>query len=238
MIRKLMSLAALAAVVLVAGCGGSGGSDTDGFSFVRIVNAAPDTFPDVYFRDELIEDNLAYDDAIPSDGIAPETVDSGTALFEFATSGEDATTLSRTVNLENNYVYTAIFAGFVGNTGVNAPRVIISSDRTQDLESGAANLRFVNAAPTVDTAVDIYVLDPEDDFTNENPALTNVPRYGVSNLLRLSPGTYRVVITEAGTDNVVFNATRNMLSDTYSTFVAMNANNNEDVQLRAYGAEF
>jgi hypothetical protein len=238
MIRKLMSLAALAAVVLVAGCGGSGSDDVGGFSFVRLINAAPDTFPDVYFREELVEDNLAYDDAIPSDGSAPETTDSGTALFEFETSGEDATTVSRTVNLESNYVYTAIFAGFVGNTGVNAPRVIISSDRTEDLESGAANVRFVNAAPVIDTAVDIYVIDPEDDFTNENPSLTNVSRYGVSNLLRVSPGTYRVVITETGTDNVVFNATRNLLTDTYSTFVAMNTNDNEEVQLRAYGAAF
>lgn len=238
MIRKLMSLAALAAVVLVAGCGGSGGSDVGGFSFVRVVNAAPDTFPDVYFRDELVEDNLAYDDASPADGSAPVTVDSGTGVVEFQTSGEDATTITRTINLESDYVYTAVFAGFVGNTGINTPRIIVASDRTQDLESGAANFRFVNAAPVIDTAVDVYIIDPEDDFRNETPRLTNVSRYGVSNLLRLTPGTYRVVVTEAGTENDLFNATRNFVTDTYSTFVAMNTNDNEGVQIRAYGAEF
>lgn len=237
MIRKLLSLAALAAVVLVAGCGGSGSSDdVGGFSFVRIVNAAPGTSPDVFFRDELVEDNLAYDDALPADGSDPNTVDSGAALFEFEVSGED--TVSRNVDLENDYVYAAIFAGNVGNTGINSPRVIVSRDHTDDLETGAMNLRFVNAAPVIDTAVDVYVIDPEDNFENENPSLINVGRFGVSNLLRLTPGTYRVVITETGTDNVLFNQTRTMDGSTYSTFVAMNANNNEDVQLREYGAQF
>jgi hypothetical protein len=236
MIRKLLSLAALAAVVLVAGCGGSGSDNTDGFSFVRIINAAPGTSPEVYFREELVDENLTYDDAIPSDGLAPETVDSGSALFEFDESGE--TTVSRTVNLENNYVYAAIFAGNVGNTGVNAPRIIISSDRTEDLEDGAMNLRFVNAAPIIDTAVDVYVIDPADDFRDENASFINIPRFGVSNLLRLNPGQYRVVITETGTDNVLFNQTRTMDGSTYSTFVAMNSFNNEDVQLREYGADF
>lgn len=238
MIRKLLSLAALAAVALIAGCGGSGGDDNFGFSYVRVVNAAPDTFPDVFFRDELVEDNLAYDDASPADGNAPETIDSGTGLLEFETSGEGATNVNRTINFEPDYVYTAILAGFVGNTGVNSPRVIVVSDRTDDLESGAANFRFVNAAPVIDTAVDVYVIDPEDDFTEESPSLTNVSRYGVSNLLRVTPGTYRVVITKAGTENLVFNSTRTFVTDTYSTFVAMNTNDNEGVQVRAYGASF
>ncbi|MGV3614386.1 MAG: DUF4397 domain-containing protein [Fimbriimonas sp.] len=238
MMKKLLSLAALAAVFVVAGCGGSG-DDTGGFAYLRVINASPDTSADVFFQDSLFVDNLSFTESGPGDGDAPETIDSGNnnLVFDVRDGGEDVA-ITRNLNFQKDHVYTAIFAGFVGNTGTNAPRVIIASDNTADFNLDQANFRFVHASPAITTNVDVYVVNPDDDFRDFDPDASNVARYGVSNLIRVSGGTYRFVVTEAGTDNVLFNEVDSVDGGTYSTVVGVNDNSNEEMTLFGYGADF
>lgn len=54
------------------------------------------------------------------------------------------------------------------------------------------------------TALDVYIIDPALDFTTSAPTYASVPFGAASGLDSTAPGQYDVIVTEAGTDNVVF----------------------------------
>jgi hypothetical protein len=81
--------------------------------------------------------------------------------------------------------------------------VVIESQRSI---TGEAQLRLVAASPTAGT-IDVYVLVPGQPISDTRPVLPNAPLLA-SNSTNLSPGSYDVIVTRAGSTVQLFGPER------------------------------
>ncbi|MFB0969542.1 MAG: hypothetical protein QMB04_08590, partial [Pseudomonadales bacterium] len=70
-----------------------------------------------------------------------------------------------------------------------------------------ARMTITHLSPTFSTNIDIYVLPPERDVSNSFPLINGMDR-NTTFSGELSPGTYNVSITTAGTNDTLVGPTR------------------------------
>jgi hypothetical protein len=207
---KLIKVLALGAVsAFVAACGG-GGDAADRLDLrdpvVRFIHAVPGGPAVTLYRNDSPQgdaSNTAYKFVSEYYDVS----NSG-ANWSVRTSATPVQTLATTsLNPGQGDRYT--FVAMPGGGGTVALKVI-EDPYNKGLLTDKARVRVLHAAPA-GAAVDVYLLQANQALASASPAISNLS-YGYSSpasgqdSLEIDGGNYRVVLTAAGTKNVVFNA--------------------------------
>ena len=149
--------------------------------------------------DLIVDDNFA----MPLHAaVAPESVtgyaavSSGTRNLKIIRTGNPSTIeLDQDIDIPLGVRTTLLIGGDLG--------AIVGAQDLDDLRlfPGAAKLRIASGA-AIAGAVNIYIVPPGTDITNENPIVTNFS-LGLSSYLQFQPGNYEVILAELGTTNVI-----------------------------------
>jgi hypothetical protein len=234
--KTLASIVALATALIVVGCGGSNPSVQEGVAYIRAIHASPNAGSVVaLYQTDLGDDTLGYAQCLPEGGDQPAAIGTGTHTVTFRTQGSTPQTFTESVNVRRDRYYSAIFAGLVGTTGVNAPRVIVTSDAAADLTPNRINLRIVHASPTIPGAIDVYAVPAESSIAEATPVVSNLGKYQVSPLVKLNAGTYRFVVTAAGLKAPLVDLTTSAESG-YGVAAILDAMGGDGLALEWFGA--
>jgi hypothetical protein len=235
--KTLTSIVALAAALFVVGCGGSNPSVQEGVAYLRAIHASPNAGTVVaLYQTDLGDESLGYGLSLPEVGQAPAAIGTRTHTVSFRTQGSLPQTFTESINVQRDRYYHAIFAGLVASTGADAPRVIVTSDRAADLTSTQINLRFVHASPTIPGAVDVYAVPAEGSIAQATPIVSNLAKYHASPLIKLNPGTYRLVITATGLKAPLVERTTTSVAGDYGVGVVLDALGGDGLSLTLFGS--
>src|SRR5579859_7977079 len=193
--KKLLAtaLATLAAVVLSA-CH-NGGSDQNSTQ-MRVVNAVVDAEP----LDFLIDGNVMTA-AIPLGTTSPfDEFGSGTRDFQLRSSTTSAILVDKSIGFGSGAHYTML--AFGKRAAITTLQLV---DDTTSPSSGHFKVRLVGLSPDVGP-VDVYLV-PTTDISQVSPVLGGVVFGSVTDYVEITPGSYNVIFTIAGTKDVVFRAT-------------------------------
>lgn len=171
-------------------------------SALRVANMIPDMPSiDVYLGDTSgtpVVQNAAYGVTTPY-----VTVPNGSTTLTITPSGDPTTVVdtgsATFVGGQARSVYTSRAAP----TTAASVTGVLESQRSI---TGQAQLGFVVASPTAGT-VDVYVLVPGQPISDARPILANAPLLA-SNSTNLSPGSYDVIVTRAGSTVQLFGPER------------------------------
>ena len=204
---KLLALGAISA--FVAACGG-GGDAEDRLDLrdpvVRFVHAVPGGPALTLYRG----DSAQGDAANTAYKFVSEYYDvsNAGATWSVRTTAAPAVTLA-SANLNpsqgDRYTFVAMPAG-----GGAVSLKLIEDPYNKGLLTDRARVRVLHAAPAA-AAVDVYLLQGNQALASATPTISGLsygnasPNSGQDSL-ELNGGSYRLVLTAAGTKNVVFNA--------------------------------
>ena len=193
--KKLLAtaLATLAAVVLSA-CH-NGGSDQNSTQ-MRVVNAVVDAEP----LDFLIDGSVKAA-AIPVGTVSSfQEFGSGTRNFQLRSSTTQAILVDKTIGFGSGAHYTLL--AFGKRASVTTLQL---TDETTTPSSGHFKARVVGLSPDVGP-VDVYFAATT-DISQTAPALGGIIFGSVTDYIEVTPGSYNVIFTIAGTKDVVFRTT-------------------------------
>lgn len=194
----------LSAGVAVTGCGGSdndsnrnAGNDTPATTTqVRVAHLSPDA-PNV---DVTRDGASVLSDVSYRQASTFLTVPSGAQNLQVLATGTDSAVIDADVNLLPDRRYTILAVGELANI-----EPLIVEDDNATVDDGFARVRVVHGAPAA-PAVDIYVSAPDAQFTDLSPLLTSVPFKAVADPVTVESGNYRVRVTLAGDEAVIFDS--------------------------------
>jgi hypothetical protein len=204
---KALALGATAA--LVAGCGG-GGDAEDRLDLrdpvVRFIHAVPGGPAVTLYRG----DSAQGDAANTAYKFVSEYYDvsNAPATWSVRTGANPAVALaSAALNPSQGDRYTFVA---MPNLGATVSLKLIEDPYNKGLLTDRARLRVLHAAPAA-AAVDVYLLQGNQALVSATPTISGLSYGNASpasgqDSRELNGGTYRVVLTAAGTKNVVFNA--------------------------------
>lgn len=205
----IKTLALAAACALVTACGGGDTEDRLDVRdpVVRFIHAVPGA-PNVTFQ----RDNVPQADAT---NVAYKSVSryydvsNANATWSVVSAASPSTTLaSGVLNPSQGDRFTFIALPDTAAGAVRLTAIVDPYDK--GLTTDKARVRAFHAAPATGP-VDVYLVQPAQDLATATPLFANVG-YGTSNpasaqdSLEIPGGTYRLVITPAGSKTVVFNA--------------------------------
>ena len=138
-----------------------------------------------------------------------------TATYRSASSGSRKFELFPNGSTTNPYVSASVSLGGSDTTVIaeNPFASITLAPFTDDNTApttGNIKLRFIQVAPTVANppqGIDVYVVPTGQGIAGVNPQLSNLQYQAASSYLSLSAGSYDVVMTVAGTQNIIGNLT-------------------------------
>jgi hypothetical protein len=220
--RKLLLLTAAVAAAFVAGCGGAAtADDAFGFSTLRVINLAPGSGNiDFSYAGQALATALPYGGAAPQTNQAGTLFESGTDSLVVRWFGASGKTLTQSLAIDPNRRYTAVFVGQPGNTGTNAPRVLVLNDAEAGLYRGQTNLRLIHAA-TGTGAVDVYFTADNETITEKTPNFAGFTRYSSTGLLHFPAGAWKVWVTPVGSKTRIYSSTLQMEEGLYGTMTAV-----------------
>jgi hypothetical protein len=207
--KSIKALVLGATVALVAGCGG-GGDAEDRLDLrdpvVRFIHAVPGGPALTLYRG----DSAQGDAANTSYKFVSEYYDvsNARATWSVRTATTQAVTLgSADLNPSQGDRYT--FVAMPG-LGATVSLKLIEDPYNKGLLTDRARVRVLHAAP-VAAAVDVYLLQGSQPLASAAPTISGLTYGNASpasgqDSLELNGGTYRLVLTAAGSKNVLFNA--------------------------------
>jgi len=181
-----MALICLGILLLTIGCGSSSAR----FRYVQASTGAPSAV-DVQIDGKTVFSDIAY--GLPGS-------------YQKTSSGSHSVSLFQNGTTTNPLVTGTVSFGS-GDTTLISENVFSSislnsyTDDNTAPSSGNVKLRFINAGPSVGS-VDIYVVTSGTGIGGLSPQL-NLTYPNASGYLSVTAGNYDVVITQAGTQNVI-----------------------------------
>lgn len=178
--------------------------DDEGPGFFRFYNAISDG-PEIEL--ELDEDFYSRVEFRESTSLDELPADNYEAVVHYILPNSDIENVIPEENLRirENVVFTYLLAG----TADDPESLIIETDvadfEDEDFDEDLARLRFVHTAPDLSAAVDIYLLDAGDDLLNQTADFT-LDYLDVSSPIDVRSGDYRIMVTTAGSDTVIFDS--------------------------------
>jgi len=163
---------------------GCGSSSTK----LRLLNAAPgEASLDALVDSKSVVTGIAYASA---SGYV--SVSSGSRHVQVEPTGTSSPVIDETISLASGNTYTLMAGTFASNiTGV------LLTDNNSTPPSGDANIRIVNAAPSLGSA-DVYVVSPGTDLSSLSPTISSLSLNTASNYQSLTAGNYEVYFTFPG----------------------------------------
>ena len=207
---KLIKFIALGAITaFVAACGG-GGDAEDRLNLrdpvVRFIHAVPGGPALTLYRG----DSAQGDAANTAYKFVSEYYDvsNAGATWSVRTTGTPAVTLA-SANLDPSQGDRYTFVAMPGGGGTVALKLIVDP-YDKGLLSDRARVRVLHAAPAT-APVDVYLLQGNQTLASATPTISGLSASDTSpasgrDSLEVNGGTYRLVLTAAGTKTVVFNA--------------------------------
>jgi Domain of unknown function (DUF4397) len=181
-----VALICLGIVLLSVGCGSSSAR----FRYVQASTGAPSAV-DVQIDGKTVLSDIAY--GLPGS-------------YQKTTSGSHTVSIFQN-GTTTNPLFTGSLSFASGDTTLISENVFSSitantyTDDNTAPSSGNVKLRFINAGPSVGS-VDVYVVTSGTGIGGLNPQLT-VTFPNASGYLSVAAGNYDVVMTQAGTQNVI-----------------------------------
>src|SRR4030095_6613798 len=181
-----VALICLGIVLLSVGCGSSSAR----FRYVQASTGAPSAV-DVQIDGKTVLSDIAY--GLPGS-------------YQKTTSGSHTVSIFQN-GTTTNPLFTGSLSFASGDTTLISENVFSSitantyTDDNTAPSSGNVKLRFINAGPSVGS-VDVYVVTSGTGIGGLNPQLT-LTFPNASGYLSVAAGNYDVVMTQAGTQNVI-----------------------------------
>lgn len=212
--RFLKALAMVfATTALVAACGGGDTEDRLDVRdpVVRLIHAVPGGPAVTLYRGDISQSDAT---AVGYKGVSRYyDVSNSSATWSVRTTGTPPTTLAAAdVNPTQGDRYTFVALPAATSSGVQL--AVIADPYNKALNSDKARVRVMHASAAA-PAVDVYLMQPAANLATTEPVIRNLS-FGQANpasdndSLDVNGGTYRLVLTAAGTKTVVFNV--NVLS--------------------------
>jgi Domain of unknown function (DUF4397) len=173
-------------VLAMSACGGG-----DDDAKVRLVNATIDSELEVYTGTDKF---ISSTEAAASSGYSGESA--GTHTVNFKKSGASTTALSQSLDWIEDEHYTLLAYERYG--AVNAIQITEDEDKS----SSYAKLNVLNQA-TDTGAVDVYITGSSDSLSGQSAMASNISASGNSGFQTVTPGTYRIRVTSAGSKTTV-----------------------------------
>ncbi|MDN3921351.1 DUF4397 domain-containing protein [Roseateles violae] len=206
--QLLKYLTAAAAALLVAACGGGDTEDRLDVRdpVVRFIHAVPAGPNLSLYRNETADppSNVAYKSVSRYYDVSNSAADWSVRL-----ASAPSTALSTTrLNPSQGDRYT--FVALLGANGSAVGLTAIHDPYNKGLLSDKARVRVLHADPLA-PAVDVYLIQPAQDLAQATPTISNLSYSNVqpasgNDSLEVNGGTFRLVLTTAGSKAVVFNA--------------------------------
>lgn len=193
----------IAAASALSACGGRGddlGTEL-GLSSpqARFINAIPGgTNLDYYLNGQVNEANVQYRSVTRY-----RDVEAGSQTAAYSATGTSVAIASQAFDAVKGHHYTTIAV-----QDSPSPISVIDDPYNKKLLSNKARVRGFNASSNTPN-VDIYVVAPGTNISNETPAISSVayqsaaPASGEDSLY-LPGGTYRIIVTDAGSKSPIF----------------------------------
>ncbi len=176
---------ALAALIALTGCQGLMGNSSR--SQVRIIDVSPDAPSlDIYQSHEALAYSLGFGTITSYVPVTPGTYN----IAANSTGTAQVVSAARETFLPSTQ-YTVV----IGNTD---PQQLTLKDQNQPTPSGQIALRFIGEAPRAG-AVDIYLVLPGQTLADAKPIVTNVSVGTNTGYLRVTTGTYTILMLPTGT---------------------------------------
>jgi hypothetical protein len=207
--KFVKALALVATTTLVAACGGGDTEDRLDLRdpVVRLLHAVPGGAPVSLFRQDAVQGDAT--DVPYKDVTRYYDVSNNSATWSVrATSTSTVALSSVDVNPEQGNRYT--FVALPGTTAGAVDLVAIDDPYDKGLTTDRARVRALHAVPGA-PAVDVYLIQPAQDLNTATPTYSGLayksalPASGADST-EIPGGTFRLVITAAGTKTVVFDA--------------------------------
>jgi hypothetical protein len=204
-----MALALGATAALVAACGG-GGDAEDRLDLrdpvVRFIHAVPGGPVVTLYRGDSAQGDAA-STAYKFVSAYYDVSNAGATWSVRTASNPPVTLASADLNPSQGDRYTFVA---MRNVGATVSLKVIEDPYNKGLLTDRARVRVLHAAPSA-AAVDVYLLQGNQALATATPTISALAYGDVSpasgrDSLELKGGTYRLVLTAAGTKNVVFNA--------------------------------
>jgi hypothetical protein len=124
---------------------------------------------------------------------------SGSRTIEVRPTGSSSDIVNTDVTLAGGSFSTGVLL----NTNNNSqPTLSVYTDDHSAPPSGQAALRFIHAAANAQN-VDIYIISPGQGITGLSPTISNIAFNSSAGPQNLSAGSYEVVFTVAGTQQII-----------------------------------
>ena len=177
-------LCVAAAFLLAASCGGGGAQ-----SEMRFLNASPDLGTvNVLLDTATVASSIGY--ATATDYFA---VKSGSRHLQVEPVGTTTNVIDQNVNISDSSQTTVIAANFAANIGT-----IVLTDSTTAPTSGDAQIRVVNASPSLSGGADIYIVTPGTDLSTVQPVAGGLAFESATGYTSETAGTYEIFFTVPG----------------------------------------
>ena len=197
-------------ILIVDRIGATEVQDTATGADLRVTHAVPDVGEPV---DVLVDGAIAVPDFDFTDSAGPLTLDAGSYVFQVALNGQVVIN-PPTVDGDGAEVppsSTTLTAGgyfdaiAVGSVTLNNLGLLAAADDRRRVAT-AGKLRVIHGSPSTDL-VDLYIVDSAiTDITAEDAFASDVPYLFNSGYLEVTPGTYNVYVTPAGTKDIAIAA--------------------------------
>lgn len=192
--KKFLVLALLGGM-FVSGCGGGGTGDHASLGSMRFIAASPDApSMDVYVNGSKEVT------ALPYLGFSYYlNYNQGSEHVQFRTVNGGVNKVDFNVDLSAQQYKTVI----AYNTFSNMKASVLTDDRSVPAP-GIVRVRIMHLAPSAGN-IDIYFNAPNVDIANVSPTNANIPFETNLGYVNIPAGSYRMIVTHAGTKNVILN---------------------------------
>lgn len=213
--RITQSLSVLCSIALLSACGGSDATDTE--TYIKFYNASPDS-PSIYMtldedidNDEDDELERTYSAVAYGKAGSRITLEDTSYYVELAWQGEDSNARNdltmiyqEQLSLSTDTTHWVVLSHSMNDPQVNIYSIPLIDDdiADDDQDNDLVNIRLVNLHETI-TDVDIYLSESDETF-NEAEFVTSLAGTNLSDNFKIAEDQYKLYITAAGSDDVLF----------------------------------
>lgn len=198
-IKSLLVVGVLSFGLSACGGGGGGGGDAeDGyFRFVNISSNAPDVQLEI---DESVFTQEGFGESSNLDNLEPDTYELRFNLV-LPNSVEEQFISDNDLIVRENEISTYVLYGDISNPEEMVITTSVEDIFDPDFDIDVGRVQFFHSAETLGD-VDVYVVDAGDDLLNQSPDLFLLYE-DVSEAIDFDIGDYKIIVTEAGTQNIL-----------------------------------